>query len=191
MITSRQDYLFYIQEDMRVNKWGEVSLKTHLKQFLFPNNCLRLFVFYLRKCEYYRNCKHSLLSKILYAFYLNRYSYYSVMCGFTIPMNVFGPGLSIAHRGTIVINGAAKIGANCRIHACVNIGTAKGYSTEAPTIGDNVYIGPGAKIFGKIYIADNCVIGANAVVNKSCYTPGTVLLGVPAKEIRIENIDNL
>ena len=33
-------------------------------------------------------------------------------------------------------------------------------------IGDNVYIGPGAKIFGNIRIGSNVAIGANCVVNE-------------------------
>lgn len=81
----------------------------------------------------------------------------------------------------IVVNGAARIGANCRIHVCVNIGTSKDHSVDAPHIGNNVYIGPGAKIFGPIEIADDCVIGANAVVNKSCHIEGAKILGVPGK----------
>lgn len=46
-------------------------------------------------------------------------------------------------------------------------------SKKAPKIGDNVYIGPGAVLFGDIEIADNCWIGANAVVNKSFLEPYT------------------
>lgn len=85
------------------------------------------------------------------------------------------------HRGTIVVNDKAQIGANCRLHVCVNIGEHRGC---APRIGDNVYIGPGAKIFGDIEIADNIQIGANAVVNKSFTTPGISIGGVPAKRLR-------
>lgn len=47
-------------------------------------------------------------------------------------------------------------------------------------LGDNIYLGPGAKVFGHITIADGCKIGANAVVNKSCVHENSVLVGVPA-----------
>lgn len=50
-----------------------------------------------------------------------------------------------------------------------------------PVLGDNVYIGPGAKIFGKIQIADGCKVGANAVVNKSFLVKKSILVGVPAQ----------
>ena len=51
---------------------------------------------------------------------------------------------------------------------------------EAPIIGDNCFIGPGAKLFGKIKIGDNVAIGANAVVNKS-FGDNVTIAGVPAK----------
>nr|WP_292372222.1 hypothetical protein [Methanosarcina sp. UBA411] len=50
-------------------------------------------------------------------------------------------------------------------------------------MGNNVYIGPGAKIFGNITIADDIAIGANSVVNKSFYEKGISIAGVPAKKI--------
>lgn len=59
-------------------------------------------------------------------------------------------------------------------------------SKKAPKIGDNVYIGPGAVLFGDIEIADNCWIGANAVVNKSFLEPYSVIVGVPGKVVRKE-----
>lgn len=73
-----------------------------------------------------------------------------------------------------------KIGKNCRINADVVIGTQLGTRDLTPVIGDNCFIGPGAKIFGKINIGDNVAIGANAVVNKDVPSNVTVA-GVPAK----------
>ena len=64
----------------------------------------------------------------------------------------------------------------------VNIGANQG-SMNAPKIGNDVYIGPGAVIFGDIEIADGCYIGANAVVNKSITEPNSVVVGVPGKVI--------
>ena len=101
--------------------------------------------------------------------------------GFSIPLNCFGPGLSIAHYGTITI-GNAKVGRNCRIQEGVNIGSTGG-GKKAATIGNNVFIGTGAKIIGDISIADNCVIGANSVVVKSITESGITVAGVPAKKI--------
>ena len=112
-----------------------------------------------------------------------------IRLGFSVPLNVFGPGLAIVHYGLLVVSPNARVGPNCRIHAGVNIGGAAGMATggapvpPAPKIGANCYLGPGAKIFGPIEIGDRCVIGANAVVNRSFPEPDSVLVGVPARRI--------
>ena len=116
---------------------------------------------------------------------LRRLSY---KLGFSIPENTFGPGLSIAHYGSIIVNPHARIGCNCRIHSGVNVGAGRN-EADVPNIGNNVYIGPGAKIFGNITIGDNTKIGANAVVNKS-FSGGGTLVGVPAHKVNTsEQID--
>jgi serine O-acetyltransferase len=137
----------------------------------------------LRYFEYYLNCRSSIIFKPILLLIRFRYHSLSIKLGFSIPPNVCGPGLNIAHIGTIVISPYAKVGDNCRIHACVNIGVAAGKISEAPIIGNNVYIGPGAKLFGRIEIADNVAIGANAVVDKSFKEPGISIAGVPARKI--------
>lgn len=95
-----------------------------------------------------------------------------------IPPNTCGKGLSIAHVGPIIINTHAKIGLNVRLHVGTNIG-ANGEG-GAPMIGNDVYVGPGAKIFGDIKLANHIRIGANAVVNRSCMVENALLVGVPA-----------
>lgn len=77
-----------------------------------------------------------------------------------------GPGLYIGHYGGIIISPEAKIGSNVAISHQVTIGVAgKGEKAGCPTIGNDVYIGPGAKIFGKIRVGNNVKIGANAVIH--------------------------
>lgn len=85
----------------------------------------------------------------------------------------------------IVINDNAVIGEWCDIHQGVNIGQdiEKG---SVPKIGNNVYIGPGAKLFGNIVIGDNTMIGAGAVVNKSFPEGNCRIAGVPARVISNE-----
>ena len=88
--------------------------------------------------------------------------------GIEIPCDTqIGKGFYIGHFGGITISSAAKIGENVNISQQVVIGVSgEGKKRGCPTIGNNVYIGPGAKIFGKISIGNNVKIGANAVVYK-------------------------
>jgi len=183
MIRTYKDYKFYLEADRIALKKNSLSIKNRIRQFILPDYIWR-FQKCLRKYEYKKNCgQRSLFHKLSLFFTYRQFRNLSLKLGFSIPANVFGPGLSIAHYGTIVVNHNARIGANCRIHACVNIG-ASGGSPEAPYLGDNIYIGPGAKLFGRISIASNTVIAANAVVNKSFEESDYILGGIPAKPIR-------
>ncbi len=137
----------------------------------------------LRKLEYYTNVHKNPMLRLVKCYWKIKYKILECMCGFKIPINVFGKGLSIAHQGTIIVNPCTKIGENCRIHVGVNIGTAAGSSKLVPTIGNNVYIAPGAKIFGDIKIANGIAIGANAVVCKDFLEENITIAGVPAKKI--------
>lgn len=139
----------------------------------------------LRKAEYAGNCKKGALYLPWRLWRKAAAHRRGLKLGFSIPLNVFGAGLSIAHCGTIVVNGNARIGKNCRIHENVTIGASG--SEKAPVIGDNVFIGTGAKIIGDITIADHVVIGAGAVVVKSCLEPGVTIAGNPAKKISENN----
>lgn len=98
-----------------------------------------------------------------------------------------GKNTEIAYGGIgIVIHSRCIIGENCVIEPGVVLGgTSKKW--EVPKIGDNVYIGTGARIVGPVVVGDNVMIGANAVVNKD--VPGNTLVGgVPAKIIK-QNIN--
>ncbi|HBP62849.1 MAG TPA: serine acetyltransferase [Desulfosporosinus sp.] len=78
-----------------------------------------------------------------------------------------GAGFRIVHQHGIVLNGGVEIGENCTIHHQVTIGINE-FSVEkrAAKVGNNVYIGCGAKIIGNVKIEDGVKIGANAVVVK-------------------------
>lgn len=102
--------------------------------------------------------------------------------GLHVPINTCGKGLKIMHLGPILINSKAKIGQDCSIHINTAI-VAGGVSNDAPEIGNGCVIGIGAVLLGKIKIADNVAIGANAVVNKSIIEEDIAIAGVPAKKI--------
>ena len=189
MINTKADYLNYLKLDKKALDINIDGILWKIKEFFLPNY-IWLFQKRLRKVEYFKNSKKGIFNN-LYSYYLKyllRKS--SVKLGFSIPANVFGPGLSIVHYGTIVVNKNAKVGKNCRIHACTNIGASGGKKT-APIIGDNVYIAPGAKIYGNIIIANNIAIGANAVVNKSFEEENILIAGNPAKKIKTIDIKKI
>lgn len=182
MIQSKADYKAYLKADQEARRIKTDTLPQKLKQFIYMDPTWK-FQRLLRKVEYYHNCRRGPMSRLYYYFLEYRFKKMSINLGFSIPKNAFGPGLSIPHYGTIVVNSRTKVGKNCRIHVCVNIG-ASGGSLEAPVIGDNVYIGPGAKIYGAISIANNIVIGPNSSVNKSFEEEGIFIAGSPAKKIK-------
>lgn len=172
-IESKADLRVFLDADLR-------SLGVLNRRNWFLINEIVAFQVRLRRLEYAINCSRNPITVFLQRFLYRRIS---IKLGISISPNTIGPGLSIAHRGTIVVNGGAQIGANCRIHTGVNIGTEAGKADAAPVIGENCYIGPGAKIFGPIQIGSNSVIGANAVVNKSFPEGGQTIAGVPAEII--------
>lgn len=98
--------------------------------------------------------------------------------GIDIPREaIIGRGLYVAHFGGIIVSPCARIGKNLDISQGVTIGiSGEGEKRGVPVIGDNVYIGPGAKIFGKITIGNNVKIGANAVVYKDIPDNAIVVL---------------
>jgi serine O-acetyltransferase len=92
----------------------------------------------------------------------------------------------------VFISRLAKIGKNCVIFHQVTIGsdTLKGSTIGAPEIGDNVYIGAGAKIIGNIKIGNNCRIGANCVVTEDVESNSVVVLPkarIIKKDIELDN----
>lgn len=133
--------------------------------------------------EEFHSMQSGIWHRIAKKFWAMLHSHYGVKMGWDIPINTFGPGLKINHFGLIVVNPNARIGAFCDIHQGVNIGQQGPDLHDVPTIGDNVWIGPGAKIFGRVTIASRCAIGANAVVNKSFLEENISIAGVPAKKI--------
>lgn len=187
MITSYQEYKEYLQQDYRLTDIHNIPKWKRWKD--------RRFRFYksLRRAEWITNCHSTGILNILGKFIRLRHHFLCEKYNWTIPINVFGPGLAIVHAGTIVVSGDAKIGQNCRIHVCTNIGRAEiGMSEEtgntgrgggAPVLGDNIYIAPGVKMFGPINLGDNIAIGANSVVNSSFPEGNCTIAGVPARII--------
>jgi serine O-acetyltransferase len=91
------------------------------------------------------------------------------------------PGFVMLHSLCIVINTNVRAGRNFTIQHGVTIGTA---GSGNPVIGDNVFIGAGAKVIGGVKIGNDVRIGANAVVVNDL-PDGATAVGVPARVVRI------
>ena len=188
MIRTKQELTYYIECDQRALGIRKPGFKQKVKALICPQ--IWKFEYLLRMCEYYTNLENkTLFQKVLKGLYSLRYERLGVKLGYTVPVNVFGPGLALCHVGTVVVNRYARFGSNARIHIGVNIGTEAGLdeqghfdNTKSPRFGDNVYIGPGAKVYGMITVGSDVAIGANAVVNKDVPNHVTVA-GVPARVI--------
>ena len=92
----------------------------------------------------------------------------------------------------VFISAGAEIGKNCVIFQQVTIGSNTLIDSErkgAPIIGDNCYIGAGAKIIGNVKIGNNCRIGANCVIVNDVPDNSVVVLNAP-RIVRKENMDN-
>lgn len=97
-----------------------------------------------------------------------------------------GSGFYIGHFGGIVVNQNVVIGKNFNISHQVTLGVAnRGNRKGYPVIGDNVYIGPGAKVIGNVRVGNHVAIGANCVVTKDI-PDNSVVVGIPGKVISSE-----
>jgi serine O-acetyltransferase len=98
------------------------------------------------------------------------------------PQASIGDGLFIAHIGGVHINPGAVVGKNCDVAHRVTIGTSAMGRQGAPTIGDDVYIGTGATLVGKIKVGNGAKIAANTLVIGNV-PEGATVMGVPGRII--------
>jgi serine O-acetyltransferase len=98
------------------------------------------------------------------------------------PLATIGGGLYISHIGGVHINPQAIIGSNCDITHRVTIGASAMGRQGAPVIGNNVYIGTGATLVGKIKVGNGAKIAANTLVITNV-PDGATVMGVPGRII--------
>ena len=134
--------------------------------------------------------KNNLKSGIYTSYYIDYFNKHSSYIG----INTTFKGIPCLPHGFygIFISDKAIIGQNCVIFQNVTIGSNTLEQTKkqgSPTIGDNCYIGAGAKIIGNVKIGNNVRIGANAIVTTDIPDNSTVVLEHP-RIIKKENQDN-
>lgn len=154
--------------------------------FLVTGDAFKL-LFFLRVYTFLSQSLALKVARIPVGIILNHYRRkYGIYSGIRI-----GEGFCISHcgYGSVIISPDATIGINCNISPGVVIGLSnRGPKRGCPTIGDQVYMGPGAKIIGKIHVGSNVVIGANAVVTKDI-PDNAVVAGIPARIISYQGAD--
>lgn len=126
---------------------------------------------------------NALLRKPFSLLYKLLYKTVQILTGIELPCEVpIGKNFRIDHFGDIIISGYASFGDNCIIRNGVTVGLKNIEEKAAPSIGNNVNIGTGAKLLGNITIGNNVDIGANAVVIASV-PDNSIAVGIPAKII--------
>jgi len=107
--------------------------------------------------------------------------------GIELPVNAkIGGGLHLRHTNGVVVHPEAEVGMDCNLSQGVTIGIGgRGERRGVPRVGDRVYFGPGAKVFGPIVVGDDVAIGANSVVNRDV-PPRAVAVGVPFRVVSLE-----
>lgn len=165
----------FIKEQIRVIKEKDPSIKNSIEVLLYPSFWA---LFWYRIARYLYLKKHYFLARYLSERVKRK-------TGIEIhPGAVIGKGLFIDHGIGVVIGETAIIGDDVTLFHGVTLGgTGKEKGKRHPTIGNNVFIGSGAKVLGNITVGNNVKIGANAVV-LSDIPDDVTAVGVPIRIIK-------
>lgn len=99
-------------------------------------------------------------------------------CSISLEANV-GDGVELGYGGMgVTVDAGVRIGKGAFI--CQDVTLASVCGEGAPSIGEGVMIGAGARVIGKVTIGANASVGANAVVLEDV-PPGVTVVGVPAR----------
>ncbi|WP_082554371.1 serine acetyltransferase [Aeromicrobium sp. Root495] len=167
-ISNWSDYRTFLRLDLEAH--GLDRWRWHLRFYKHEVRFQRA----LRRAEFARSL--GLVGRPLYVLARLALARESLRTGISISPGSFGPGLSVAHHGSVVVNGDVRAGAFCRIHSSTNLGA---YEGAVPRLGDFVYIGPGVAVFGNVTIGEGVAIGANSVVVRDV-PRGMTAVGAPA-----------
>lgn len=165
----------FIKEQIQTIKQNDPAIHSIFEVFLYPS--FRVQIYY-KIAKFFYNKKLFLIARLI-SEKAKRKTGIEIHPGATIGKNLF-----IDHGMGVVIGETAIIGNNVILFHGVTLGgTGKETGKRHPTIGNNVFIGSGAKILGNIKIGNNVKIGANAVV-LSNIPDNTTVIGIPGKIVK-------
>ena len=164
----------YIKEQIRTVMEKDPSISKPFEVLLCPS--FKALIYY-KISHYFYERKHLILARYI-SEKAKRKTGIEIHPGATI-----GKRLFIDHGTGVVIGETAIVGNDVTLFHGVTLGgTGKEKGKRHPTIGNNVFIGSGAKILGNIVIGNNVKIGANAVILKN--VPSNVTIVVPGKIVK-------
>lgn len=165
----------FIKEEINTILKNDPSIHSIIEVFLYPSFKVKL---YYKISHFLYKRKRFLIARII-SEKAKRKTGIEIHPGATIGKNLF-----IDHGMGVVIGETCIIGDNVTLFHDVTLGgTGKEKGKRHPTIGNNVFIGSGAKILGNITIGNNVKIGANSVILESIPDNVTVV-GIPGKIIK-------
>jgi serine O-acetyltransferase len=173
----------YLLEDLRRYFGNQKTIYSKLRTVLLTQGIWAIIIYRAGSWCHNRKGKYPWVRVVL-PFLTIFQKMVEITTGIVLPFTAeIGKGLYIGHFGGIILSPRAILGNYCNISQGITVGQAgRGGFQFTPVIGDRVYIGPGAKIFGGIRIGNDVAIGANAVVTKDL-PDNAVAGGVPAKII--------
>lgn len=165
----------FIKEEINTILKNDPSIHSIIEVFLYPSFKVKL---YYKISHFLYKRKRFLIARII-SEKAKRKTGIEIHPGATIGKNLF-----IDHGMGVVIGETCIIGDNVTLFHGVTLGgTGKEKGKRHPTIGNNVFIGSGAKILGNITIGNSVKIGANSVILESIPDNVTVV-GIPGKIIK-------
>jgi len=178
-------YDLFVPEDRKLSPLAALGVDLAVSR---PTNWL---AFFITKPQILVNVTYRLAAAlratryVLPFYWLVAWWHYTV-CWITsiqLPLSTeIGPGLLLAHPGTVVFTARARIGAFFTIYHCCTVGTTD--SGDAPVIGDFVTVYTGSHVLGGCDIGSHTRVGAVSLLLDFKCDPASVVVGAPARTVR-------
>jgi serine O-acetyltransferase len=167
--------LWFLKKDSEFNR--------NVRVYLEPGT---MAVVVYRFGHWVRHVKIPVVKQLLRLLYIAMKTVVVLCFGIYIPSAFkMGRGFAIHNFSGIFIP-PTTAGDNLLVFQNVTIGHLRGQGGKPPKIGNNVFLGAGAKVMGDITIGDNVVVGANSLVMNDV-PDGCTVIGVPARIVSRDN----